>query len=126
MSRTTWGHRYCHDLATPKQTAAPPSARNASSTETPICGPCWATTAWTWSSTWSEARIWAAFLDVLPRGGRYAIAGAIGEALTRIDLRTLYLKDLTLLGCTFQVEAVIANLIQYIENGDIRPSVAAT
>lgn len=63
---------------------------------------------------------------ISPFLGRYAIAGATGGALTRIDLRTLYLKDLTLLGCTFQVEAVIANLIQYIENGDIRPSVAAT
>lgn len=69
---------------------------------------------------------WAAFLDVLTRGGRYAIAGAIGGPLTRIDLRTLYLKDLTLLGCTFQEEVVFTNLIRYIERGEIRPLVAAT
>ncbi len=55
---------------------------------------------------------WAASFAVLTRGGRYAIAGAIGGPLTHIDLRTLYLKDLTLLGCTFQEEAIFAHLIR--------------
>ena len=45
-------------------------------------------------------------LDVLRRGGRYAVSGAIAGPLAEIDLRTLYLKDLSLLGCTFQDDEV--------------------
>lgn len=67
---------------------------------------------------------WPAFLDILRRGGRYATAGAIAGPLAQIDLRTLYLKDLTLLGCTFQEDEVFANLISYIEAGEIQPHVA--
>jgi len=66
------------------------------------------------------------FLDVLRRGGRYVIAGAIAGPVAQIDLRRLYLKDLTLFGCTFQEDEVFANLIAYIEAGEIRPIVAQT
>lgn len=69
---------------------------------------------------------WPSFLDVLRRGGRYATAGAIAGPLAQIDVRTLYLKDLTLFGCTFQEDEVFANLIGYIEAGEIRPVVAQT
>lgn len=69
---------------------------------------------------------WPAFLDVLRRGGRYAPAGAIAGPITQIDVRTLYLKDLTLFGCTFQEDEVFENLISYIEAGEIRPLVAQT
>jgi NADPH:quinone reductase-like Zn-dependent oxidoreductase len=69
---------------------------------------------------------WGALLDVLVRGGRYATAGAIAGPLVELDLRTLYLKDLTLLGCTFQEDAVFENLIGYIERNEIRPLVART
>lgn len=69
---------------------------------------------------------WPSFLEVLTRGGRYAIAGAIAGPISEIDLRTLYLKDLTLLGCTFQAEDVFANIITYIENNEIRPLVSKT
>lgn len=37
-------------------------------------------------------------LGLLRRGGRYTIAGAIGGPLAEIDLRTIYLNDLSLLG----------------------------
>lgn len=67
-----------------------------------------------------------ALLDVLRRGGRYAISGAIAGPLAKVDLRTLYLKDLTLFGCTFQEDAVFENLVRYIEAGEIRPIVART
>lgn len=67
---------------------------------------------------------WPAFLDVLHRGGRYVTAGAIAGPIAQIDLRTLYLKDLTLMGCTFQEDEVFANLISYIEAGEVRPHVA--
>lgn len=69
---------------------------------------------------------WPSFLDVLCRGGRYATAGAIAGPIAQIDVRTLYLKDLTLFGCTFQEDDVFANLIGYIEAGEIRPVVART
>ena len=69
---------------------------------------------------------WPAFLDVLRRGARYATAGAIAGPISQIDVRTLYLKDLTLMGCTFQEDEVFANLIRYIEAGEIRPLVAKT
>ena len=69
---------------------------------------------------------WPALLDVLRRGGRYATAGAIAGPLVELDVRTLYLKDLTLLGCTVQEDAVFENLVSYIERGEIRPLVAKT
>jgi NADPH:quinone reductase-like Zn-dependent oxidoreductase len=69
---------------------------------------------------------WSQLLDVLCRGGRYAIAGAIGGPTAEIDLRTVYLKDLTLHGCTFQADEVFENLIGYIERDEIRPVVSGT
>jgi NADPH:quinone reductase-like Zn-dependent oxidoreductase len=65
-------------------------------------------------------------LDVLKRGGRYAVAGAIAGPLVELDVRTLYLKDLTFFGCTFQPDIVFENLVSYIERDEIRPIVAAT
>ena len=69
---------------------------------------------------------WPRLLDLLRRGGRYATAGAIAGPLVELDLRTLYLKDLTLFGCTFQEDAVFGHLVSYIERGEIRPLVAKT
>ncbi|MET3717369.1 NADPH:quinone reductase-like Zn-dependent oxidoreductase [Pseudomonas sp. PvP001] len=69
---------------------------------------------------------WSDLLRVLRLGGRYAIAGAIAGPIAEIDLRTLYLKDLTLFGCTFQDDEVFTNLISYVESGEIRPAVAKT
>jgi NADPH:quinone reductase-like Zn-dependent oxidoreductase len=63
-------------------------------------------------------------LEVLRRGGRYAVSGAIGGPLAEIDLRTLYLKDLSLLGCTFQDDDVFGNLVGYLESGEVRPVVS--
>ena len=68
----------------------------------------------------------AAILGALKSGGRYAVAGAISGPVVDLDLRTLYLKDLRLLGCTILDECVFPNLIGYIERGEIRPLVAAT
>lgn len=67
---------------------------------------------------------WPALLEVLRQGGRYAAAGAIAGPLVELDVRTLYLKDLCLLGCTFQEDVVFENLVGYIERGEIRPVVA--
>jgi NADPH:quinone reductase-like Zn-dependent oxidoreductase len=64
-------------------------------------------------------------LNTLKRGGRYAVAGAISGPIVSLDLRTLYLKDLTLIGCTVLEREVFPNLIAYIERGEIKPLVAA-
>lgn len=63
-------------------------------------------------------------LEILKRGGRYAVAGAIAGPVVDLDLRTLYLKDLRLLGCTVLEPGVFANLVGYIARGEIRPLVA--
>jgi NADPH:quinone reductase-like Zn-dependent oxidoreductase len=65
-------------------------------------------------------------LGLLRRGGRYAIAGAIGGPLSEIDLRTIYLNDLSLFGCTFQEDEVFENLVRYVNNGQVRPLVSQT
>ena len=65
-------------------------------------------------------------LRVLRRGGRYVSSGAIGGPLVELDMRTFYLRDLRLIGCTAWDEPVFPNLIGYIERGEIRPLVAKT
>lgn len=68
----------------------------------------------------------AAMLKVLRRGGRYTSSGAIGGPIVSLDMRTFYLKDITLVGCTAWDEPVFPNLVGYIERGEVRPLVAAT
>ncbi|MDH3671511.1 MAG: alcohol dehydrogenase family protein [Gammaproteobacteria bacterium] len=65
-------------------------------------------------------------LKGLKRGGRYVSSGAIAGPLVTFDMRTFYLKDLTLIGCTAWDEPVFPNLISYIERGELRPLVART
>ena len=69
---------------------------------------------------------WPSLLDVLKPFGRYAVAGAIGGPMVTLDVRTLYLKDLSLFGCTVLGENVFSNLVRRIEAGDIKPLVAQT
>ena len=64
-------------------------------------------------------------LEVLRRGGRYAVSGAIAGPVVALDLRTLYLKDLVLIGGTIQDPEVFPALVRYIERGAIRPLVSA-
>lgn len=65
-------------------------------------------------------------LKVLKRGGTYVSSGAIGGPIVTLDMRTFYLKDLTLIGCTAWDEPVFPNLISYIERGELRPLLAKT
>jgi NADPH:quinone reductase-like Zn-dependent oxidoreductase len=70
--------------------------------------------------------LWSQLLTVLRPGGRYATSGAIGGPLVELDLRTLYLNDLTLFGCTVLDPSVFSDLVGYIERSEIRPVIAAT
>lgn len=67
----------------------------------------------------------AQLLTILKRTGRYACAGAIAGPIVELDLRTLYLKDLRLIGCTIPAPDVFSSLIGYIERQEIRPLVSA-
>lgn len=69
---------------------------------------------------------WAPFLTLLNRGGRYVTAGAIAGPLVEMDLRSLYLKDLSLFGCAFQEDVVFDNIVRYLNEGRLRPVVAKT
>jgi NADPH:quinone reductase-like Zn-dependent oxidoreductase len=69
---------------------------------------------------------WPGLLEVLRKGGRLTTAGAIAGPFVELDLRALYLKDLTLFGCTYQDEIVFTNLVGYVERNEIRPVVAKT
>ena len=68
----------------------------------------------------------AELLDVLRPGGRYGVAGAIGGPLVELDVRTLYLKDLSLFGCTVLEPQVLSNLVNQIESRNVSPLVAET
>ena len=67
---------------------------------------------------------WPQLLDILKRGGTYITAGAIAGPIVELDARTLYLKDLTLMGSTWQAREVFENLVSYIENNEIKPLVS--
>lgn len=65
-------------------------------------------------------------IDVLERGGRYTCSGAIAGPMVELDLRTLYLRDLTFTGSTVLDTDVFPRLIKIIESGAVRPVLAAT
>jgi len=65
-------------------------------------------------------------LDSLRNGGRYVTAGAIAGPIVELDVRTLYLRDLTLLGSTWQPMEVFENLVGYLERREVVPPIAAT
>jgi NADPH:quinone reductase-like Zn-dependent oxidoreductase len=69
---------------------------------------------------------WGALLEILRPRGRLAISGAIAGPIAEVDLRTIYLHDLSLLGCTYQEREVFENLLRYVEAGEVRPLIAKT
>ena len=64
-------------------------------------------------------------IDLLHRHGRYAVSGAVGGPHVALDVRNLYLKDLSFFGCTVLEPEVFGNLVARIEKGQIAPLVAA-
>jgi NADPH:quinone reductase-like Zn-dependent oxidoreductase len=65
-----------------------------------------------------------ALIETMRTGGRYASSGAIAGPIVSFDKRSFYLRDMTFIGCTAWDEPVFANLVGYIERGEIRPLVA--
>lgn len=70
--------------------------------------------------------LWPNLIDVLERGGRYTCSGAIAGPMVELDLRTLYLRDLTFTGSTVVPPQVFRDVVSYIERGEVRPVLAAT
>ena len=64
--------------------------------------------------------------ETIKPGGHYTTAGAIGGPVVSLDLRSLYLRDITMHGATVLPPEVFQNLVSYIEQGEIHPVVAAT
>jgi len=69
---------------------------------------------------------WAAFIDALRPGGHYAVSGAIAGPVVEADLRRIYLRDITIHGCTYQPAEVFARLIGMVNAGQVRPLVSKT
>lgn len=65
-------------------------------------------------------------IEQIRRGGQYVTSGAIAGPIVQLDVRTLYLQDLTLHGSTVVPPHVFQDLVGYIERGEIRPILAAT
>lgn len=63
-------------------------------------------------------------LSVLKPFGRYVTAGAIAGPLVGLDLRTLYLKHLRLIGSTVGTHEEFAELVGHIERGELNPLLA--
>lgn len=70
--------------------------------------------------------MWPKLIDVLERGGRYTCSGAIAGPIVQFDLRTFYLRDLTFTGSTVNTPQNFFDVVNYIENGQIKPALAAT
>ncbi|MEZ5926227.1 MAG: alcohol dehydrogenase family protein [Hyphomicrobiaceae bacterium] len=60
-------------------------------------------------------------INLIRPEGRYTTAGAIAGPLVTLDLRTLYLKHLTLHGSSQGTRAAFQRLVRYIEDGRIKP-----
>ena len=65
-------------------------------------------------------------MKLLKRGGRLVSSGAIAGPVVALDMRDLYLKDISLIGSTSWDEPVFPNLVGYIERGEIKPLLAHT
>jgi len=71
-------------------------------------------------------RLWPRLIDALRRGGRYTCSGAIAGPIVELDLRTLYLNDLTFTGATVPPPHLFGEVVRSIETGQLEPVVAAT
>ena len=69
---------------------------------------------------------WPHLIAALKPGGHYATSGAIAGPLVQADLREIYLRDITIHGCTFTPLSVFARLVEMMISGQIKPLVSKT
>lgn len=65
-------------------------------------------------------------LGLLKAGGRWVVAGALDGWAVDIDVRQLYLANLSLVGSTMHTPRIFDQLVEIARRGDVRPVVAAT
>ena len=65
-------------------------------------------------------------LGLLRPGGRWVVAGALGGWAVELDVRRLYLADLSLVGSTMHTPSMFEQLVDIARRGEVRPVVAAT
>ncbi len=69
---------------------------------------------------------WSGVINALKPAGRYATSGAIAGPIIEADLRTIYLNDLTIFGCTYTPHEVFGELIDLINAGRLKPLISNT
>ncbi len=69
---------------------------------------------------------WAAVILALKPGGHYAVSGAIAGPMVQADLRDIYLRDITIHGCTYQAAEVFGRLVELMNAGRIKPLISRT
>ncbi|MEP2717744.1 alcohol dehydrogenase family protein, partial [Pseudophaeobacter sp.] len=69
---------------------------------------------------------WGNLILALKPGGHYAVAGAIAGPIVAADLRDIYLRDITLHGCTYQSPEIFGRLVTLMNAGRIKPLVSRT
>lgn len=69
---------------------------------------------------------WAGLVLALKPGGHYAVSGAIAGPMVEADLRDIYLRDITIHGCTHQPPEVFGRLVGMVNAGRIRPLISRT
>lgn len=70
--------------------------------------------------------VWPALIAALRPGGHYAVSGAIAGPIVEADLRQIYLRDITIHGCTHQPISVFERLVALINAGRVRPLISKT
>ncbi|WP_146347071.1 alcohol dehydrogenase family protein [Falsiphaeobacter marinintestinus] len=69
---------------------------------------------------------WPDLIRALKPGGQYAVSGAIAGPVVEMDLREVYLRDITIHGCTHQAPEVFGRLVGMINEGRVRPLISKT
>ena len=69
---------------------------------------------------------WSELILALKPGGHYAVSGAIAGPIVEADLRDIYLRDITIHGCTHQAFEVFGRLVEMMNAGRIKPLVSKT
>ncbi len=69
---------------------------------------------------------WPGLILSLKPGGHYAVSGAIAGPIVQADLRDIYLRDITIHGCTHQTFEVFGRLVELMNAGRIKPLISKT
>ena len=71
-------------------------------------------------------KVWSDLIRSLKSGGHYAVSGAIAGPIVEADLRDIYLRDITIHGCSFMSREVFSTLVDLVNSGQVKPIIAKT